>query len=208
MSRPRKRPQEIAQTRKHILRAAARLFASKGVAASSMQEIAEAAGYSAPSLYSYFKGKQTIIDELVTTIIGEAEALFDVTFPSGLTLRQKLELLLRHHNAWAEDHRDVFLFLVQRPPPVVQDGRTHADVTATLVGRMAAWLEANDDADELSGHSIDFLAHMLWGMRKMLFLRWVRSDNDGALNDSLSEMLDFFFYGVAGPPAGDRDAST
>ena len=50
--------------RQRVLDAALDLFSSKGYTASSMDEIAAAAGMKGPNLYKYFKGKEAIFREL------------------------------------------------------------------------------------------------------------------------------------------------
>ena len=65
------RAQAKAQTRERLLDAAARLFASKGFAATSVEEVAESAGYSVGALYSNFAGKEQLFLELLTTRVSD-----------------------------------------------------------------------------------------------------------------------------------------
>jgi AcrR family transcriptional regulator len=55
--------------REQVLDAAARLFTSKGYAATSTREIAEAVGIRQASLYYYFAGKGEIVTELLSQTI-------------------------------------------------------------------------------------------------------------------------------------------
>lgn len=64
---PRKRltrAEARAQTRRRLLDAAAATFARKGYDAASVEEIAEAAGYSVGAVYSNFSGKEQLFSEL------------------------------------------------------------------------------------------------------------------------------------------------
>ncbi len=65
------RAQAKAQTRERLLDAAARLFAGQGFAATGVDEIAEAAGYSVGALYSNFAGKEQLFLELLTTRVSD-----------------------------------------------------------------------------------------------------------------------------------------
>jgi TetR/AcrR family transcriptional regulator len=61
-------PQEVVPdpaARARLSQAAARLFAAKGYAGTSVREIVEAAGVTKPSLYYHFKSKEGIYLELV-----------------------------------------------------------------------------------------------------------------------------------------------
>lgn len=63
MARRKKEPQSVH--RKNISAAAGQLFTKKGIANTSMNDIAAAAGYSKATLYVYFKNKEEIISFLV-----------------------------------------------------------------------------------------------------------------------------------------------
>ncbi|MDD6039378.1 MAG: TetR/AcrR family transcriptional regulator [bacterium] len=63
MARRKKEPQNVH--RKNISAAAEQLFMEKGIERTSMNEIAQAAGYSKATLYVYFKNKEEIISFLV-----------------------------------------------------------------------------------------------------------------------------------------------
>lgn len=67
--RPRRltRAEARARTREQLLAAATRVFARKGYAGASVEEIAESAGYSTGALYSNFASKQQLFLELMTT---------------------------------------------------------------------------------------------------------------------------------------------
>ena len=59
------RAEAKARTREQLLDAAARVFARKGYAGASVEEIAESAGYSTGALYSNFAGKEQLFLELM-----------------------------------------------------------------------------------------------------------------------------------------------
>lgn len=59
------------EVRKAIIDAASRLYASKGYAATSIQEIAEAAGVSLPVTYHYVKSKSEIMRLIMEDVLEE-----------------------------------------------------------------------------------------------------------------------------------------
>ncbi|MHB9841761.1 TetR/AcrR family transcriptional regulator [Paraburkholderia terrae] len=66
MTRPRlTRAQRKEQTREHLLEAAREMFVQKGLAATSVEDIAEAAGYTRGAFYSNFGGKCELLIELL-----------------------------------------------------------------------------------------------------------------------------------------------
>ena len=65
-------------TKDKILEEALTLFAEKGYDGTGVDQIAEAVGIKAPSLYKHFKGKEDILN----TIIDSAEVRYDEYFGS------------------------------------------------------------------------------------------------------------------------------
>lgn len=63
MGRRKKEPKSVH--RENIASAASTLFMQKGIAATSMDDIAKAAGYSKATLYVYFENKEEIVGILV-----------------------------------------------------------------------------------------------------------------------------------------------
>ena len=63
MGRRKKEPRSVH--RENIASSASALFMEKGIAATSMDDIAKAAGYSKATLYVYFENKEEIISILV-----------------------------------------------------------------------------------------------------------------------------------------------
>lgn len=63
MGRRKKEPRSVH--RENIVSAASTLFMERGIAATSMDDIAKAAGYSKATLYVYFENKEEIVSILV-----------------------------------------------------------------------------------------------------------------------------------------------
>jgi AcrR family transcriptional regulator len=63
-----------AQTRQRLLDSAARLFAEKGFGGATLEEIAEAAGYSTGAMYANFDGKDQLFMEVVAAHRARAAA--------------------------------------------------------------------------------------------------------------------------------------
>lgn len=72
MGRRKKEPRNVH--RENIASAASDLFMEKGIAATSMDDIAKAAGYSKATLYVYFENKEEIVGILV---LGSMKKLYD-----------------------------------------------------------------------------------------------------------------------------------
>jgi len=115
---PAKARQEKAreQARRDILLAAADVFARRGYLASTLAEIAQAAGFAAPSLYRYFESKEEIFRSLVELIKADLAATFDAPVDPAATPAARLEGLLTRQIEMGRSRREIFAFLLTTPP--------------------------------------------------------------------------------------------
>jgi AcrR family transcriptional regulator len=83
--------QAVSDTRQHLLLAALKSFAHRGYAATSVQEIVDAAQVSKPALYYYFKDKAELFQALVDHAHDERLRLMQGAANRGQTIAEKLE---------------------------------------------------------------------------------------------------------------------
>ena len=78
-----------------IAKAAERLFAQKGMEATSMDEIAKAAGYSKATLYVYFQSKEELVGLLVLESMQKLHRCLCRALEQPNSIRAKYDLLCR-----------------------------------------------------------------------------------------------------------------
>jgi AcrR family transcriptional regulator len=83
--------QAASGTRQQLLLAALKSFADRGYAATSVQEIVDAAQVSKPALYYYFKDKAELFQALVDHAHDERFRLMQAAANRGQTIAEKLE---------------------------------------------------------------------------------------------------------------------
>lgn len=84
-----------------VLDAAAEIFARKGYAAATVQDVADALGILKGSLYYYMKTKEDLLFRLLEEVHEAADALHaEVAAAVGLTSMEKLLLYVRSQVAW------------------------------------------------------------------------------------------------------------
>lgn len=202
MARPPRRDREIARIREDILQAAARAFSEKGIHAATMQDIAREAGYTAASLYTYFDSKDRILEALKELVVREFAATFDEPVPDGLTLRQRLELLMYRQYQVLERHRDAFTVFISG----IRDGRPIGCTEGTrppngfflFSGRLKQFLADAGWEKEYPAEILDDAALVLAGLHHAFFFRWVANDDRLKLSDRAADVVGFFFHGVGG----------
>ncbi|WP_113700871.1 TetR/AcrR family transcriptional regulator [Nonomuraea lactucae] len=93
-----------AERRAELLAAVAEVFASRGYAATTVREAAEAAGILGGSLYYHFDSKESMVDEILSTFLDEMWADYDKIVSSGLDARETLRALVVASFASIERH--------------------------------------------------------------------------------------------------------
>ncbi|MBK9519849.1 MAG: TetR/AcrR family transcriptional regulator [Anaeromyxobacter sp.] len=151
---PARARQERARehARREILLAAGEVFARRGYAASTLADLAQAAGYAAPSLYRYFASKEEIFRSLIGLLKAELAATFDAPVDRSRPAEARLEALLARQIELGRSRRQVFAFLMTNPPQELAGHHPLAEyrVGASLYeGQMAAWMARHVDPSEL-----------------------------------------------------------
>ena len=72
----RLRSRQKEQTREYILEAATLVFAEKGYADSTIDDITTAAGASRATLYAHFPGKEAVLAEIIKRMMSEVQVLY------------------------------------------------------------------------------------------------------------------------------------
>ncbi|ETK37051.1 TetR/AcrR family transcriptional regulator [Microbispora sp. ATCC PTA-5024] len=96
---PRRRDSESAaaaraERRAEVLGAAAKVFASRGYAATTVREVADAAGMLGGSLYYHFDSKESMVDEILSTFLTDMWAAYDRVLASDLSARETFQALV------------------------------------------------------------------------------------------------------------------
>jgi AcrR family transcriptional regulator len=206
MKAPERREREIVRTREDILEAAARAFSKTGLGATTMQDIAREAGYTAASLYTYFRSKDKIVEALLGQLTSEFLQTFEVPLPTGLTFLQRFDMVLLRQFELIERRRTLFLsFHSGRQDTEFCPGDPHGQMFhmsfERRIQRMAKWFEDNARPEDIGGHDTDTVARLLFGMAFGLLHRWMSDPHHKAHLADLAPLLrDFFFHGVSGRP--------
>jgi AcrR family transcriptional regulator len=146
----RERAREHA--RRDILLAAAEVFARRGYAAATLSELADAAGFAAPSLYRYFASKEQIFLSLLELVVAELDATFHEPVDRAQPLAARLELLVRAQFRLAESRRAALAVLQSPGPDAPEAGRRVGQPRAGLAyyeDRLLGWLRRNASRSEL-----------------------------------------------------------
>src|SRR2546423_14729896 len=80
--------------REELLALAARLFAERGFRATTVRDIADAAGILSGSLYHHFDSKESMVDEILTGFQEELFGRYEEIVARGMGPRETLEAVV------------------------------------------------------------------------------------------------------------------
>lgn len=104
----RRREREREERRRAILEAAREVHREKGLAAATMDEVAQRAELSKGALYLYFESKEELFSALALRPLELLVERFDAIARSGARGLDRVEHAMRAHASSLIEHRDVF----------------------------------------------------------------------------------------------------
>jgi TetR/AcrR family transcriptional regulator, cholesterol catabolism regulator len=100
-----------SQRRADVVRLAGELFAQKGFRATTVREIADAAGILSGSLYHHFDSKESIGDEILSGFLGEVLADYRAAVAASADPAEVLERIVRSSSETLSRHRTAVAML-------------------------------------------------------------------------------------------------
>lgn len=100
-----------SERRADVVRLAGQLFAQKGYRATTVREIADAAGILSGSLYHHFDSKESIGDEILVGFMNEILADYQAAVTTGGEPRSVLEQIVRTTSKTLARHRAALAML-------------------------------------------------------------------------------------------------
>ncbi len=184
-----------AQRREQLLHTAVGVFAEHGFHATSMNDVAEAAGVTKPVLYQHFSSKRELFIELLGDIGAElrdtiAKATTDAPGP-----RQQIEDGFRAYFSYVEDHTDSFRVLfgsgARRDPEFAAFAR---DVERSLAEAIAGLIVV--DGEPVAQRLM--LAHSIVGMTESTSRYWLAHDRQPDVDTLSAQLSQLAWSGLRG----------
>ncbi|MBV9041173.1 MAG: TetR/AcrR family transcriptional regulator [Acidimicrobiia bacterium] len=143
------REEKKAQTRERLIEAAARVFAEKGFAESSLDEVADAAGLTKGAVYSNFENKEALVAAVLKAHEDRQSGISDVA--TGLpTLEEQQAVAARLFSESVNEERDAWLLFLDFTAYALRNPAIYADfLAAHRAGRqrIADMIDQNTPAE-------------------------------------------------------------
>lgn len=201
------RAEAKARTREQLLDAATRVFARKGYAGASVEEIAESAGYSTGALYSSFAGKEQLFLELMAARgerrVTEVASILDAGDPVD-ALAALLERSAGRDPDLMALRAEFWLYAVRNPEAMDALTAQQRQQVGALIGVIGAAMERwGTPADVPAAEVATLVLAMFQGL-----VRQRRIDPERVSGDLLTRGLRWLFDGLRAGSGPDAAADT
>lgn len=192
---------KVLERRDEILTLAARLFAERGYAATTVREIADAAGILSGSLYHHFDSKESMVDEVMSAYLDEMVAAYRSIIDAGEGPLETLGSLVRTAFESLGTHGDAVAIMLNEFTQLAAQRRfaylrSTADEAERLwVGVLCDGQRAGVLRDDLDPRLVyRFIRDAVW-----LTVRWFRPDGPKTADEIADDYLAMLLGGIAAP---------
>ena len=184
-----------AERREQLLHTAVAVFAEHGFHATSMNDVAEAAGVTKPVLYQHFSSKRELFIELLADIGAElretiAKATADASGP-----RHQIEDGFRAYFRYVDEQTDSFKVLfgsgARRDPEFASFARNVEESIAEAIAELIV----------IGGQPVShglMLAHSIVGMTEAASRYWLAHDREPDVDTLASQLSQLAWSGLRG----------
>lgn len=192
------RERKKAATKERLYLEAVDLFRRKGVAATTIDDIAAAAEVSKGTFFNYFPTKEAVLHYFgEQQSLAVAAEIMDALQDPKLDTRQKLRLLFRALAKNVEANRNVtrmVVFEVMKSPTELAREPYRALFKQTVAALMAEGQARNEVRATINA---DLAASALVGVYFQQIFEWCAADKPYSLTKRLDQMLDLIWDGLS-----------
>lgn len=182
-----------ALIRQSIVEASAKVFATNGYEATTMEEIAQEAGFSPSSLYGYFASKEAMYLFLLELLSAKVIDVFDDPLLDDLAFFDRVSWVLRRIFRMVEQNPELFeiLFMGLRLGPKTSGAILEArrDIEHDMLGAFTRQLEIGQREGCVVEGSAEDLAVLLKGSFQSWMARWRQGGMAEGLQESFPRFL-------------------
>src|SRR5258705_3211560 len=194
---------EPVDRRERILLSAATLFARKGVAATTVREIADEVGILSGSLYHHFESKEAIVDEVVSSYLEDLRGRYKQVLARDLDPRTRLHDLVVASLEVAEAHPHA-TEIYQNDVNYLSQIERFSYLKGAGKEVQSSWLEVINAGIAQGVFRADLDPKILYRLMRdsvWLSVRWFKPSRDYPIARLAEDCTSLFIDGLARPTA-------
>ncbi len=186
------------ENREKIMECAENLFYSKGYDATGVQEIAEAAGVSKPTLYYYFGSKRGLLEVLLETKFTDIRCRLQRVGGSGMGIQETLyELAFEYYRFFLEKRK--FYIMLMAMFYSAQNNEVYQTVRPYLLDLYNSVTEifenASGELGNMNGRQRQFAISFIGMLQQYLMLSREEEFSE-ADEDNIRALVKQYMYGI------------
>jgi AcrR family transcriptional regulator len=192
-----KREQNRLKHRRRILGAAFQLFAAHGFDAVTMAEVAQGAGVSRATVFTYFPAKRALIDAMTGEVVGYWHGMLDrgleeVETPVPILIRALLDHMASNIERFDVFNRGVFREIAKSQAGLDEGAVAQASREASDA-RLTKLIARGQERGELSrDYAVEDLVVALGSLYNGVIIKWLFEDRSEPLRVRMHRAADIF----------------
>jgi TetR/AcrR family transcriptional regulator, cholesterol catabolism regulator len=195
---------DSADRHQQILAVAAGLFASKGIAATTVREIADAVGILSGSLYHHFESKEAMVDEILAPYLRDLRARYKEVLASHGDPRVRLQDLVVASLQVVEAHPHA-TEIYQSDVNYLTQFQRFGYLKAAARDVRRAWLDVIGDGIASGAFRADVDSSIVYRLMRdsiWLSVRWFKPTPEYPLTRFAQDCTALFLDGITVPEIG------
>ncbi|MDT4937136.1 MAG: TetR/AcrR family transcriptional regulator, cholesterol catabolism regulator [Pseudonocardiales bacterium] len=188
--------------RGELLDIAAGLFADRGLKATTVRDIADAAGILSGSLYHHFDSKEAMVDEILRSFLDELFGAYEAILAHELTPRERLEaIVVASFEALERRHASVAIY--QNEARHLADQPRFGYIRERLDEFRTLWKDLLRDGMKDGSFRKDLdveLAYRFFRDTVWVGVRWYRPGGPLTIHDVTKQYLSIVLDGIGSRP--------
>lgn len=186
-----------AQRREQLITVGRHVFAERGVAGATVEEIAAAAGVTKPVVYEHFGGKEGLYAVVVDREMRAMLDLLSVSLVPGESARLIIERAAVAVLTYIEESPDGFRVLSRDSPPF-HTGGSLGSLMSEIATQVEHVLVAAFKNTKLDPKFAPIYAQMLLGAIALTGAWWLETNKEFKKEDVAAHMVDLAWNGLVG----------
>ena len=196
----RQREKDKIRNKGLFLAAARELFTEKGFQRTTMEEIAQRAGFSKATIYNYFTGKEQLLAELIKGVFSNLHRNADEIFSGQSDFTEGIDTYIDMSMSYLKENRNFFRVMMSegfRLGSLIEDV-IHPNVFAGMDGlkqKLTSFFEGHKEKLNPSIPPSE-MARMLVALIMGYAADWVMADEESDLMSKKGLILELFYRGA------------
>jgi len=194
-----RRSARLEQTQQNIMNAFARVLARKGLAWTTMDDIAREAGFATGSLYNYFPSKEKLGLALADWLLQMFLDVLATPVPEGTAFPVRFRFIIERMSEHVRSNRELFFVFATLPRQFGRDteeSRFVIELHQQFHLGLVTLLEHGVREGFIPREKLDIYAVYFHGLAEGALLHWVMMGGDERKLGEFLDLVDFFLRGA------------